>query len=210
MLSDASVVLARLLLSADDAAQGGIWRLEAELPFLWAALPLTAWSAAAHALGRSVMSPLLAAGWELARAAPMGEQVIDGAAIRTGNLDPVIGAMLATAGLIPKPSSIPSIRDAAQGYVRRTFDRGDMAIGLPKQTSLFRTPELDPHLPGWFKTTFDLMHLEALDAPIAVAVAAKADIKLTRTQLRRCKEAMMAHPAYFSEGIMAALLGIER
>ena len=209
-LSDAPVVLARLLLSADDAAQGGIWRLEAELPFLWAALPLTAWSAAANALGRSVMSPLLAAGWELARAAPMGKQVVDGATIRTGNLDPVIGALLAAAGLIPKPWSIPSIRDAAQGYVRRTFDRGDMAIGLPKQTSLFRTQELDPQLPGWFKTTFDLMHLEALDAPIAAAVAAKADIKLTRTQIRRCKEAMVADPVYFAEGIMAALLGIER
>jgi hypothetical protein len=140
----------------------------------------------------------------------MGKQVIDSAATRTGNLDPVIGAMLAAAGLLQKPPSIPSIRDAAQGYVRRTFDRGDMAIGLPKRTSLFRTPELDPHLPGWFKTTFDLMHLEALDAPIAAAVAAKADIKLTRTQVRRCKEAMVADPVYFAGGITAALLGIER
>jgi hypothetical protein len=140
----------------------------------------------------------------------MGKQVVDGATIRTGNLDPVIGVLLAAAGLIPKPLSIPSIRDAAQGYVRRTFDRGDMAIGLPKQTSLFRTPELDPHLPGWFKTTFDLMHLEALDAPIAAAIAAKTDMKLTRTQLRRCKEAMVADPVYFAEGITAALLGTER
>ena len=210
-LSDEPVVLARLLMSADDAAQGGIWRLEAELPFLWAALPLTAWSAAANALGRSVMSPLLAAGWELALAAPLGKQVIDSAATRTGNLDPVIGAMLAAAGLLQKPSAIPSIHDAAQGYVRRTFDRGDMAIGLPKQTSVFRTPELDPHLPGWIKTTFDLMHLEALDAPLAAAVAAKTGMKLTRTQLRRCKEAMVADPVYFAEGITAAaLLGTER
>ncbi len=175
-LPDAPVVLARLLLSAEDAAQGGIWRLESELPFMWAALPLAAWSTAADALGSSVLSPLLAAGWELARAAQMGKQVIDSATVRTGNLDPVIGAALAAAGLLPKLSSIPSIRDAAQGYVRRTFDRGDMAIGPPKQTSLFRTPELDPRLPGSFKTTFDLMHLEALDAPIAAAVAAKAGI----------------------------------
>ena len=209
-LSDAPVVLARLLLSADDAAQGGIWRLEMELPFLWAALPLTAWSAAANALGHSVMSPLLAAGLELARAAPIGKQVIDGAAIRTGNLDPVVGAVLAASGLIPKPSSIPSIHDATQGYVRRTFDRGDMAIGPLKRASLFRTPELDPHLPGWFKDTFDLMHLEALDAPMAAAVAAKTETKLTRTQLRRCKEAMVADPVYFAEGVMAALLGTER
>lgn len=209
-LPDAPVVLARLLLSADDAAQGGIWRLEAELPFIWTALPLAAWSTAANALGSSVLSPLLAAGWEFAPAAQIGKQVIDSATVRTGNLDPVIGAVLAAAGLLPKPSSIPSIRDAAQGYVRRTFDRGDMAIGPPKQTSLFRTPELDPHLPGSFKATFDLMHLEALDAPIAAAVAAKASIKLTRAQLRRCKEAMVADPVYFAEGITAALLGPER
>jgi hypothetical protein len=51
------------------------------------------------------------------------------------------------------------------------------------------------------------MHLEALDAPIAAAVAAKAGIKLTRTQLRRCKEAMRADPVYFAEGVTAALLG---
>lgn len=209
-LPKAPVVLARLLLSADEADQGGIWRLEAELPFLWAALPLTVWSAAANALGRSVMSPLLAAGWELARAASMGKQVIDSAAIRTGNLDPIIGAMLTAAGLLPRPPSIPSIRDAAQGYVRRTFDRGDMAIGIPSQKSMFRTQELDPLLPGWFKTTFDLMHLEPLDAPIAAAVAAKAEIKLTHIQLRRCKEAMVADPVYFAEGITAALLGTER
>ncbi|MEE9923681.1 MAG: STY4851/ECs_5259 family protein [Brucella anthropi] len=209
-LSDAPIVLARLLLAADDSAQGSIWRLEAELPFLWATLPLSAWNAAANTLGHSVMRPLLTAGWELARAAPVGKQIIDSAAARTGNLDPVIGTMLAAAGLLPKPSSTPSIRDAAQGYVRRTFDRGDMAIGLPKQTSVFRTPELDPYLPDWFKTTFDLMHLEALDAPIAAAIAARTDKKLTRAQLRRCKEAMVADPVYFAEGITAELLGTER
>lgn len=215
-LSDAPVVLARLLLSADDAAQGGIWRLEAELPFLWAALPLTAWSAAADALGRSIVSPLLAAGWELARAAPRGKQLIDSAATRTGNLDPMIGTVLAAVGLLPRPPSTLSIRDAAEGYVRRTYDRGDMALGLPKQTSVFRTPELGQRLPDWSKVggpkreALDFMHLEALDAPIAAAVAAKAGIKLTRTQLRRCKEAMVADPVYFAEGFTAALLGTER
>lgn len=207
-LSDAPVVLARLLLSADDAAQRGIWRLEAELPFLWAALPLSAWSAAADALGQSVMSPLLAAGWEFARAALVGKQAVDIAAKRIGDLDSVIGAALAAANLLPKLSSVPTIRDAAQGYVRRTFDHDDLVI--VKQTSVFRTPELDPHLPGWFKTTFDLMHLEALDAPIAAAVAAKTDMRLTRIQIRRCKEAMVADPVYFVEGYAAALLGTER
>jgi hypothetical protein len=206
-LPDVPVVLARLLISADDAAQRAIWRLEAELPFLWTALPMKAWNMAANALGRSVIEPLLAAGWEMARAVPMGKQVTDSATARTGNLDPAIGTVLVACGLLPKPSSIPSVRDAAQGYVRRTYDRGDIAIGPPKQTSLFRTPELDQHLPSTFKSQFDIMHMEALDAPFAAAVAAKAGIKLTRAQIRRCKEAMVADPVYFAEGMMAALLG---
>lgn len=209
-LPNAPVVLARLLLSADDAAQGSVWRLEAELPFLWSALPLGAWNTAANALGRRTIEPLLAAGWELARAAPIGKQIIDSATTRTGNLDPVIGTVLTAAGLRPKSSSTPCIRDAAQGYVRRTFDRGDTTGGLPKQTSLFRTPDFEPHLPGSFKTTFDLMHLESLDAPIAAATAAKAGITLTPEQIRRCKEAMVADPVYFTEGFTAALLGTER
>lgn len=210
VLPEAPVVLARLLLGSDDVAQGAIWRLESELPFLWGTLPLTVWRTAADALGLSIMNPLVAAGWEMAGAAALGKQFIDRAAVRTGKLDPVIGAMLAAAGLITKPSSIPSIRDAAQGYVRRTFDRGDMAIGMPKRTSVFRTPDLAPHLPDWFKITFDLVHLEALDAPIAAAIAAKAHIKLTRIQIRRCKEALVADPVYFVEGITAALLATER
>jgi hypothetical protein len=146
----------------------------------------------------------------------MGKQVIDSAATRTGNLDPVIGAMLAAAGLLPKPSSIPSIRDAADGYVRRTYDRGDMALGVPKQTSVFRARELGQRLPDWSKIggpkreALDLMHLEALDAPIAAAIAAKTSLELTHAQLRRCKEAMVADPVYFAEGITAALLGTER
>lgn len=210
-LPDSPMVLARLLLSADDAAQGDIWRLESELPFLWAALPLEAWRAAANALGQRVVKPLLDAGWELPRAVPIGKQVIGIATARAGNLDPVIGTVLTAAGLIlPKPTSVLSVHQAAQGYVRRTFDRGDTAMGPPKETSLFRTPDLDPHLPSSFQTTFNLMHLEALDAPIAVAAAAKTGIKLTVAQLRRCKEAREADPIYFAEGVTATLLGIER
>lgn len=209
-LSGYPTILARLLLSADDAGQGAIWRLEAEMPFLWAALPLASWSAAADAIGRAVVNPLLAAGWELARAAPIVKQVIDGAAVRTGNLDPIMGTVLAAAGLLRKPSYVPSVRDAAQGYVRRTFDRGDLAAGTTKQTSMFRTPDLASHLPTWFTTTFDLEHLEALDGPIAAAVSARMGIPLSPSQLRRCKEAALADPVYFAEAVAAELLGEQR
>lgn len=205
-LPNVPVVLARLLLSANDAEQGSIWRLETELPFIWASLPLRAWKTASDAIGNSTLNALCAIDLELEKAAQMAKQAIDSANIRVGNLDPVIGIALGAAGLLPKPPSPPSIRDAAQGYVRRTFDRGDLAIGPQKQTSLFRTPELKPYLPAFFEEIFHLMHLEALDAPIAIAVAAQEGIKLTPAQIRRCKEAMVADPPYFADGITAKLL----
>jgi hypothetical protein len=209
LLPDEPMVLALLFLFADEATQASIWKLEAELPFLWVTLPLRAWHSAVDALGRSAIEPLLNMGWEMTTAVPMGKQVVDGALSRASNLDPKIGTMLVAAGLLPRPSAVPSIRDAAQGYLRRTFDRGEAAIGLRKETSIFRTPELDQHLPSWFATTFDLMHLEALDAPIAAAAAARCGIKLMPAQLRRCKEAAAVDPVYFAEGITAALLGTE-
>jgi hypothetical protein len=203
-LSAAPVALARLFLAADEAAQGGIWHLEAELPFIWAALPLKAWRAAAEAVGQSVVEPLLGAGWELAAAAGIGRQAVDGAAARLANLDPALGVVLAAAGLCARPVALPSILEASQGYVRRTFDRGDKAIGVPKETSLFRTEALSPHLPDWSR--YDARHLEALDAPFAVAAAASAGTVLTPAQVRRCKEAMTVDSVYFADGLTAALL----
>ncbi|PWR17913.1 hypothetical protein DKG74_20335 [Zavarzinia aquatilis] len=207
-LAYAPIVLAHLLLSADEAAQATIWRLESELPFLWAALPLNAWRAAANALGRSIAEPLIKAGWEFAATAALGKQTVDAAASRTGHLDPVVAAALAAANLIPRPRSIPSILDAAQDFVRRTYDRGD--LGVSKQTSLFRTSELAAFLPESFATKFDPMHLESLDAPVAAASAAKSGITLTPTQIRRCKEAAAVDPTYYVSAYAAALLNTER
>src|SRR5690606_3305749 len=108
---------------------------------------------------------------------------ISGVVRQTANLDPVMGTILTAAGLHPRPYDIPSIREAAQGYVRRMIDRG-----VPKQTSLFRRRGLGSFLPELFTTTFDLMHLEALDAPVAVAVAAKQGIRLSPAELMRCRD----------------------
>lgn len=203
-LPSAPKVLARLLLTASDAAEAGVWRLEAELPFLWAALPLEAWIAATNALGRSVVDPLLSAGWQLERAAQMGKQAVDGAINRAASLDPTISTALIAAGLLPKPGLVPSAQMAAQGYVQRTYNRDNKQNGSAKQTSLFRTPVLKQYLVDWSR--FDPMHLEALDAPIAVAAAAKFGVKLTPDQIRRCKEAAAADLVYFAEGIAAKLL----
>lgn len=206
-LPSAPAVLAHLLLLADEAGQAVIWRLESELPFLWAALPLKAWGAAADALGRRIAGPLLAAGKDFPAAAALAKQVVDGAACRTGYLDPVVAVALAAVKLLPKRQSALSVVDAARDYVRRTYDRGD--AGVSKSTSLYRTPELAPLLPS-FQELFDPMHLEALDAPVAVALAAMGKVTLTATQIRRCKEAAAVDPVYYVSAFAAALSSTER
>ncbi len=209
-LSDIPVALARLLLSADENSLARVWRLESELPFLWAAVPLRAWNAAADSYGQNLLSSLLAGGWSYERAVSTAKQMTNAQAEQIASLAPDVGTTLTAAGLLPKRGEMPTIHNAAREYVRRTYERGDSRDGVQKQTSIFRTEELGPHLPAWFTTMFDLSHLEALDAPIAVAAAAKFEMKLTPAQIRRCKEAAIEDPIYFSRGIAAVLLGAER
>jgi hypothetical protein len=198
--------LALLLLAApNESVQSAVWRLEAELPFLWTALPLDAWRRASEALGRMTIEPLVAAGYDVTAAAPIAQDAISAAASRTASLDAALTSALTACGLLKDRGDVPRLDDAAGGYVRRTFDRGDMAIGIPKQESLFRMGELAEHLPAWFEVRFDRMHLEALDAPVAAALAASVSIALTTAQLRRCKAAAVEDPIYFAEGYAAAL-----
>lgn len=205
-LPNSPSTLALLLLTAgDETVQADTWRLESELPFLWSALPLTAWHVAAQSLGRMTIEPLVGNGWEMSAAAQIGRDSVSAAVARTASLDPAIAAVLAAADLLPTPDEPPTILDAASGYVRRTYDRGE--TGMPKLSSLFRTESLSPFLPDWFETRFNRIHLEALDAPIAAAAAARGEIELTPAQLRRCKAAVAEDPIYFAEGLTAALLG---
>lgn len=198
--------LALLLLAApDESVQASVWRLETELPFLWSAIPLDAWKAAADALGRMTVEPLLSASFEPAAAAAIGCEVVSGAAERAGSLDSALASCLSAVGLIEGSGTAPTLVEAASGYVRRTFDRGETAIAMPTDRSLFRVGDLAQKLPSWFEDRFDRMHLEALDAPLAVAEAAKGLAKLSPAQLTRCKSARTEDPIYFAEGLAAAL-----
>lgn len=201
-LPQSPVVLARLLLSATDATQGAVWRLETELPFMWAALPLKVWNEAVEAIGKSIFQPLIKHGWSTEEAVPLAKQVIEGAISRVASLDPLMSVVLAAAGLHTRPEAVPSIREAAEGYVRRMAERG-----IEKQTSMFRRPGLEQLLPKFFTTVFDPMHLEALDAPIAAAVAAKHEITLNHQELMRCREAISVDRAYFEDAVKAVLFG---
>lgn len=198
--------LALLLMAApNESVQSAVWRMETQLPFLWTTLPLDAWRRASEALGRITVEPLVTAGYDLAAAAQIARAGVLAAAGRLAGLDPALAASLSASDLVDTPGQIPSLQEAAGGYVRRTYDRGDIAIGVPKRGSLFREGELGPQLPAWFAVRFDPMHLEALDAPVACALAAKGAAVLSPAQLRCCKVAAIEDPIYFAEGFAAAL-----
>jgi hypothetical protein len=130
---------------------------------------------------------------------------VNAAVERTATLDPALAFALSAAHLLDPPKIPPSLNSAASGYIRRTFDRGETAIAIPKKDSLFRVEELQKHLPQTFLAQFDTMHHEGLDAPVAGAAAALGLVSLSAFQMRRCKAAVAEDPVYFAEGFGAFL-----
>jgi hypothetical protein len=117
--------LIRLLFSARDAGErGAIWSLQTELPFLWLALPLSAWKAALQVDYAAVAGALevvfgkqKAASEALARLASLRAELIA--------LEPAFEAIF---GLIGLPSmnatTLPSLKDLTSGYIAGQYHRG--------------------------------------------------------------------------------------
>jgi hypothetical protein len=206
-LPESPRALALLLLAApDESIQAAVWRLESELPFLWAALPRNAWQSAVDALGSVTIDALRLSGLDEGAAASIAREAVTATVKRVATLDSAVAFALSSCGIVSFDEAVPTLLDATGGYVRRTWDRGELAVGLPRKDSLFRAGDLQDHLPEWFKERYDLTHLEALDAPLAVAAAAQGVVALSPAQIRRCKAAMIEDPIYFAEGFAAALV----
>lgn len=195
--------LARLLLSSREAEQSPIWSLEAELPFLWSAIPVECWQRAGEATASAIELQL--AGTGLASAArDLATSSLGEAAQRVRTLDPALDAALSAAGLGTAPIAIPpaNLRDVAADYIRRTVDRDEPRV--LKKTSLFRIGALDRLLPNDF-AKFDPQHLETLDAPCAAALAAAGRAKLSPEQLAVCKESVTSDPMYWAQAYTVIL-----
>ncbi len=195
--------MARLLLSGRESEQPPVWSLEAELPFLWSAIPVECWQRAGEATAAAIELQL--AGTGLASAArDLANSSLAEAAQRVRTLDPTLDAALSAAGLGTAPIAIPpaNLRTVAADYIRRTVDRDEPRV--LKQTSLFRVGALGRLLPSDF-ATFDPQHLETLDAPCAAALAAAGKVELSPEQLAVCKDAVTADPMYYAQAYTVIL-----
>jgi hypothetical protein len=189
--------LSRLLLSSREAEQAAIWSLENELPFLWSALPIRTWRAAAAASNTAVEQQL--SGTTLANAGrELAEASVNEAAQRARALDPVLDAALSAAGLGTAPIVIPptNLHSVAEDYIRRTHDRDEKRAS--QQTSAFRRGPLGRLLPTEF-SVFASEHLQTLDAPCAAALSAAGQATLSAEQVAACKNAVSADPTYYAQ-----------
>jgi len=186
-------VLARLLLSADTRQMPVIWRLERELPFMWAAVPIAAWRAAGAAVEGVVREMLKSLDVDMARR--LARETLLGAARRAVDLEPILAWSLAKAGFTERPGTTSTLKEAADDYVRRS-------LHSQQSGSLFRQGILSGQT--LFVEYLDDHH-EALDAPVAAALAAAGPQTLTPAEIRRCKLAALTDPAYFNAAYAAVL-----
>jgi hypothetical protein len=186
--------LIRLLVSARDAGErGAIWSLQTELPFLWLALPISAWkialqvdyAAVAGAL-EAVFGKEKAASEALARLASLRSELIA--------LEP---ALEATFGLVGLPNTnataLPSLKDLTSGYIAGQYHRGGEALN----DLAARLASLGLKLPIEIETKSHT-DFAGLFAPVLLAASAQEKLVLDRDLALCARRALREDPLYVS------------
>jgi hypothetical protein len=186
--------LIRLLVSARDAGErGAIWSLQTELPFLWLALPISAWkvalqvdyAAVAGAL-EAVFGKEKAASEALARLASLRSELIA--------LEPALEAIF---GLIGLPSTnataLPSLKDLTSGYIAGQYHRG----GETPNDLAARLLTLGLKIPMEIETKSHT-DFAGLFAPVLLAASAQEKLLLDRDLALYARRALREDPLYVS------------
>ncbi|QOZ23117.1 hypothetical protein XH93_05180 [Bradyrhizobium sp. CCBAU 51753] len=194
LLPSSPLALLRLLFSARDAGErGAIWSLQNELPFLWLALPLSAWENALkidYAVVASALKAFFgeekAAGEALARLVNLRDELVA--------LEPALEAIFNLAGLsVTQLSTIPSLRDLTSGYIASQYDRGGEA---PNDLEA-RLASAGLKLPSEIETKSH-KDFAGLFAPVLLAASARERLVLERDQALLARRALREDPLYVS------------
>jgi hypothetical protein len=207
---------AALLASAyEETAQGAIWKLERELPFMWSLIPYNDWGRAFAAQRDELRLGLAAAGISEAETTALIDDTLSSRAQSLVNLEPMLSLPLFAAQVLPPPNMpCGSLASGAQDRLRRSADQAVAADSSRKQSidpalaSIFRAPEspvreLMP--PAW---PFDPSHWEGLDAACAAAASAAGRACLSPRQIQRIRAARAQEPMSFADLFQAAFLSL--
>ncbi|MBR1240306.1 hypothetical protein JQ620_09230 [Bradyrhizobium sp. AUGA SZCCT0274] len=192
LLPSNPAALIRLLFSVRDAGErGAIWSLQNELPFLWLALPLSAWEVALRSEYAIVTGALenvfgreKAASEAVARLASLRTELIA--------LEPALETTFGLVGLPPmQATAIPSLRGLTSGYITGQYHRGGEApnnLAAHLATVGLKIPaEID---------TKSHVDFSGLFAPVLLAASAREKIVLDRDLALLARRTLREDPSY--------------
>lgn len=194
LLPSSAETLIHLLLSARDSGERSIiWALQNELPFLWLALPLSAWWSAMDRQCTAVTAALEAA---LGKEKATSEAIewLRGACGDLTALEPALQTMFALAGLpIATTADIPSLGELTSGYIRDQHQRGgDGRNDLGAHLALLGL-KFPPEIEAKSHTDF-----VGLFAPVLLAASARGKLVLDREQALIARRTLREDPTYAS------------
>ena len=215
-LPDHPGALAILLVQApDDELRALVWRLERDLPFMWALIGIPDWLQAFETCCAMLEDILLAGGMDRTLARDIAANSVRRTAEQVADLEPILATALPQ--WIKPRQLIPStVRDAAQDRIRRVGDQV-VAVRTPTSspsdvgsTSCFRLTDTPTAalLPDFQR--FDASQWEGLDAACAAALSAAGAVTLTPRQVLRIRDARAQEPFSFADMYRAALLLLAR
>ncbi|MCK1472841.1 STY4851/ECs_5259 family protein [Bradyrhizobium sp. CW10] len=184
--------LIRLLLSARDAGErGAIWSLQNELPFLWLALPLSAWETALQSDYAAVVGALenvfgkeKAVSEAVARLAGIRDELIA--------LEPALEMTFDLVGLpAARASAIPSLRELTSSYIAGQYHRG----GETPNDLAARLTSVGLKLPAEIETKSHT-DFAGLFAPVLLAASAQKKLVLERDLALLVRRALREDPVY--------------
>ncbi|WP_316205346.1 STY4851/ECs_5259 family protein [Bradyrhizobium sp. SZCCHNS3004] len=192
LLPSSPQTLIRLLLNARDAGErGAVWSLQNELPFLWLALPLSAWKTAVQSDYAAIMGALenvfgreRAASEALARLASIRDELIA--------LEPALETTFSLVGLpAARATAMPSLRELTSGYIAGQYHRGGEALN----DLAARLTSVGLKVPAEIETK---SHTEfaGLFAPVLLAASAQKKLILERDLALLVRRSLREDPAY--------------
>lgn len=194
MLPACPAALLRLLFNARDAGErGAIWSLQNELPFLWLAMPLSAWQTALqvdYLAVATALEPIFGR-----------ERAYEEAAARLSNLrdelialEPALDAVFSLSGMSStQAASLPTLRDLTSGYVASQFDRGGEAPNEIGSHFTSRGMKLPVEIETKSHEDF-----AGLFAPVFLAASARERLVLDREQALLARRVLREDPLYVS------------
>ena len=210
---DAGALAILLAAAIDENQRAAVWRLERDLPFMWALVPVEAWATAFSNHAQQLENLVADRGVDRASAAGIALAAMDRAAEGITDLDPILRMPLSFVGKAAPLATAPSaLLESAQDRIRRTADLADeqprrRTIDLidPASASMFRRhgSEVAPLLPDLSR--FDASQWEGLDAACAAAISASGQALPPPNQILRIRAARAEEPLSFADMYAEAL-----